>query len=139
MQQSRLEKLRQISCSIFRDLPLTSGPRNGHRILLSPLEGPQIKCHWPNKTADVKNWSSRPVSSEIPINSKLCNKYVEDISKSQKILPVGLHHVYRESIAEWRRKRGGALKKGSCGDLKFKFMVLGETKVTKTNMGGKLK
>ena len=113
--QNRINQLSKASCSIFKEIQLNG--RSGKRILNESMEGPPLKSFWPNKLTDLVNWNKRTVSSEIPINSKICLYYLRDLNVYQSCLPVTLHNVYRENISEWRRKRGGQAKKGNYQSL----------------------
>lgn len=80
---------------------------------MEALQGPSLKSYWPNKVRDIVNFGSRQVASEIPVDPVQISAHITEIVQSHHNLPVGLHHVYRENIAEWRRKRGGQTKKGT--------------------------
>lgn len=114
MNRSRLEALNEIKCMIFREPfhpPNTA--RTGARILMEELGGPRLKSYWPNKVKDIINFSNRVVSSEIPVSTKTLGNYLHGAFNASSNIPISLHHIYRENIAEWRRKRGGVLKKGT--------------------------
>lgn len=110
---ARFEALRQTSCRIFRKVyhePAVG--RTGERFLMASFEGPSLKSYWPNKLHDITRYSARDVSSEIPLDAMLLKSYQNQVHAAYRILPVSLHHVYRESISEWRKRRGGGAKKG---------------------------
>lgn len=112
---SRAEALRKVSCGIFREIYEEPHiKRNGARILMEKLKGPDLKSYWPNMVADVSQHGVRNVSCEIPLHVGLIENHISELMKAQRCLPVGIHNVYRENISEWRRKRGGAIKKGTC-------------------------
>lgn len=111
---SRAEELLQLSAKLFRTIPTQSTTkRTGERVLMESMQGPSLKSYWPNKVRDVVNFGIRPVSSEVPIDPLQASVHINRVAQSHTNLPVGLHHVYRENIAEWRRKRGGQIKKGT--------------------------
>lgn len=112
MTLGRRAALDQASASIFR-IPYLEGRRNGERILMGHLEGPQLKSYWPNKARDIMKFAQRSVSSEIPLAAARLPGYMQSIKSAFSVLPVSLHHVYRENMTDWRKRRGGALKKGS--------------------------
>lgn len=98
---------------IFREpFYLADIKRNGSRILMEELGGPKLKSYWPNKVKDVTNFFNRVVSSEIPISDANLSNYLISTFNASSSIPISLHHIYRENIAEWRRKRGGVAKKG---------------------------
>lgn len=113
MNLSGTEALRKIRCMIFREpFYLADIKRNGSRILMEELGGPKLKSYWPNKVKDVTNFFNRVVSSEIPISDANLSNYLISTFNASSSIPISLHHIYRENIAEWRRKRGGVAKKG---------------------------
>ena len=83
---------------------------------MAGFEGPGLKSYWPNKVRDIVQFSARDVASEIPLDYSLMKRHQQHVSASFRSLPVSLHHVYRESISEWRKRRGGGLKKGIDGN-----------------------
>lgn len=135
---SRAEELLQLSAKLFRSIPHhVNSKRTGERVLMEAMQGPALKSYWPNKVRDVVNFGIRQVSSEVPIDPVLTTAHITRIGQAHVNIPVGLHHVYRENIAEWRRKRGGQIKKGT---LSFPVILtiktcVGDAKVTSSSMG----
>jgi len=123
---SRVEALREASCRLFRQVYHgIEIKRTGERILMGVPVGPGLKSYWPNKVRDVVNFGERNVSSEVPLGeAAVMGEYARGVQAAHRSLPLGLHQIYRENIAEWRKRRGGLLKKG-------------ETKVTAMSMGKK--
>lgn len=130
------DRLDRIRSRIFRQacsIQSKSSQRTGVRVLMAPggLKGPALKSYWPNVVLDLSSPWNRPASGEIPLigAGMAARQYASDLRR----LPVSLLHVYRENIADWRRKRGGNVRKGNKAFSNLNnYNTIGETKIVST-------
>ena len=80
----------------------------GERIF-SKLLGPEYKSYWPNRTREIVNMNTSLYSSEIPIRNAA--SIGVDFAKISRQLPMTTTELYRETMIEWRSRRGGNKKK----------------------------
>ena len=96
---------------VHKSMDLIRQQFQAHRCdkIFSKLVGPDLKSYWPNRPREIINMTSSLYSSEIPLRQ--VNKLGSQFSMIARQLPMTTKEIFRESMIEWRSRRGGNKKK----------------------------